>query len=131
MSLPRTLNSRAIAAHIGWDRQRVQRILKKMGIARQYSGAHGAIYVEIADLAAAWPEVYEALVEKLGEIEDLPDGRGNKPGFNANKQGGRMAVTIRDNTSPVYDYDAHPCSYELEIGWSCAPECANEDHKIK
>ena len=74
MTLPRYIAARHIAIALGpeWRTQRVSRILTAMGIARKLGKARG-VFVTPEDLAGAWPEMFEGILERLEVIETAPE----------------------------------------------------------
>lgn len=74
MSLPKFIAARHIAIALGpeWSSQRVTRILKRMGIAKYILGARG-VFVTPEDLAGAWPEQYENMLEVMHKIKAVPE----------------------------------------------------------
>lgn len=137
MTFPRRITSASLAKWINWSPARLTRALRTLGIARKDPGLRTRVYIYPEELAASWPELYEVILEHLDEIPEVKDRRGCPKGqgkaryaqIMANKQGVAKLTRVKTDPSPVYDYDAHPCSYELGGGWSCAPECDNPNHK--
>ncbi len=130
MSLPRYISARDITNALNeglaepvWRTQRVSRILTNMGIAKKIGSARG-VWVTPADLAGAWPDMFEGVLSRLELIKVTKEkGRRTKTiGNGANQQ-----VSVSNGTHACQN-GHNQCEYELGGIWSCAPECSNPDH---
>lgn len=103
MSLPRYINSRSIAAWLGptWRPQRIQRIFRQMGIAHKV-GRY--ICVKPEELAGAWPEVYELMLEKISVIPEVDHALAGKPRVSVKKPANKQTV-VRSECEHVWDDD--------------------------
>ena len=95
-----------------------------MGVIRQPAGRYTPTYVELHSLAAVWPELYEDLLEKLAEIEDLPDGRAGHDTRKNRKSPSKRSVSKRtrvktDTTECEHVWDNPPQQGSFERVLMC------------